>query len=95
MVSLTLERNAASDAQFDLFQAGSTGFYRLQINGPQIASGDNHSLVIDWSGVNEEVIPLANQDRGNNIATLVSHMIYDDTGSKALQVTCTTDVSAI
>jgi len=95
MASLTLERNAASDALFDDYQATTERFYRLEINGPQIGSGDVQNLTIDFSGYLENVIPLASEDRGNNIDTAMVNMTYNDTGSKALQVTCTTNVSAI
>ena len=95
MATLTLERNSDSDSLFDDFQAETFRVFRLEINGPQIGSGDLQNLTIDFGGHIEEIVPLANQDKGNNIDTALVHMIYDTTGSKGLQVTTTTDVSAI
>ena len=95
MASLTLERNSDSDALFDDYQANTVRYFRLIINGPQIGSGDLNNLAIDWAGSIQDVIPLANQDRGNNIDTIVTNAIYDTTGTAGPAITVTTETSAI
>lgn len=95
MVTLTLERNSDSDALFDDYQANTVRYFSLQINGPQIGSGDTNNLTINWAGSIQEVIPLANQDRGNNIDTMVTNAIYDTTGTAGPAFLITTETSAI
>lgn len=92
--NFTLEGNATADAIWDAKQAQTEQFVRFKISGAQIGTGDPHSLVIDMGGTWEDVIPLANEDRGNNLHTAVLHAYYDSVGAKLLQAMVTTNVAA-
>ena len=94
MANFTFEGNAAADAIWDAKQAQTYQALRFKLSGSQIGSGDVHSLVIDMSGTWEDVIPLANEDRGNNLHTAVFHSFYDSTGASLLGLTVTTNLSA-
>jgi hypothetical protein len=67
---------------------------RLKLNGPQIGSGTNHSLVISMGGAWEDITARDNADRGDNLATLAFRGHYDDTGAKGLTVLLTTNQAA-
>lgn len=95
MASFTFEGNANADAIWDAKQAGTAQYVRLSINGSQIGTGDTHNLTIDMAGKWESVIPLAENDQGNNLHTAMLHGIYDGTGAQILALTATTNVSAI
>jgi hypothetical protein len=95
MASFTLEGNATADAIWDAKQAETKQFVRLTITGAQIGTGTNHKLTIDMAGKWESVIPLAQNEQGNNLHTAVLHGIYDTTGAQILALTVTTNVSAI
>lgn len=83
------------DEEFASHQAGSLRVARLKINGPQIGSGENHSLTVDMGGGWESASPIDNEDRGDNLATYALHGIYDDTDAKGLQVALSTSQSTI
>lgn len=95
MASFTLEGNATADAIWDAMNAETAQFVRLSISGSQIGSGDNQNLTIDMSGKWENVIPLAENDQGNNLHTAMLHGIYNATGANILGLTVTTNVTAI
>ncbi|RJX20820.1 MAG: hypothetical protein C4570_03425 [Ammonifex sp.] len=95
MMALTLERGATSDALWDAMRAKTFQAARLLLTGSQIGTGDNHSLSIDVGGIFTEAVPMAQEDRGNNIDTFVLASKYDATGAKILDVNVTTDVAAI
>lgn len=85
-----------SDAA-DLFadhQANTFSVARLEINGGQIGSGDNHQLQIDFGGTFEDVTPISGAERGDNLATFVLHDYYDTVASKKLQLNLTTNINA-
>lgn len=67
---------------------------RLTVNGPQIGSGQVHSLKIDIGGYWESVSPLSSEDRNDNLTAATLRGFYDSTGAKMLQVAVSTNVSA-
>lgn len=95
LASFTFEGNSDADAIWDAFNAQTFQAIRLKISGAQIGTGVNHSLTLDIGGTWEEVIPMADVDKGNNLHTAVLHGKYDITGAKLLQVAVSTNVSAI
>jgi hypothetical protein len=97
MATFTFEGNSGADAQFDLFQAGSSRAIRLLIEGSQIGSGENHSLKLDMWGTWEEIIPLGNEKEGNNLHTAVFHCHTEPEVTPAfkLGVNVITNVSAV
>jgi hypothetical protein len=92
--SFTLERNATTVAMLASLASQSLVVARLVIPGAQIGSGTSHNLTIDFSGRYEEVNPMAQADRGDNLDTIVIHGMYDATGAKKLAVKCTTSSNA-
>ena len=95
MGNFTFEGNSTADTIWDAKQAQTEQFIRFKLSGDQIGSGDVHSLVLDMGGTWEDVIPMASEDRGNNLHTAVFHAYYDSVGAKLLQAQVTTNVSAI
>jgi len=91
-LALTLD-SALRDELLSSQQAGDLQVVRLKLNGPQIGSGSNHSLIIDASGKWEDVIARDAADRGDNQATLAFRAHYDDTGAKGIQILLTTNQS--
>ncbi len=74
-------------------QAGDLQVVRLKLTGPLIgATGTAHSLIIDMSGSWEDVSARDSSDRGDNLANIALHALYDPTGAKGLQVALTTTV---
>ena len=92
--AFTIEGGSDAATLFAAQQAQSLQVVRLEINGPQIGAGVNHRLRIDMGGTWEDVTPIDNEDRGDNLATLALHPHYDDTGAKGLQVEVITNVNA-
>lgn len=78
--------SALRDELLSSQQAGSLQVARLKLTGPQIGSGVAHSLTVDMGGAWEDVTAIDNSDRGDNLATIALHSMYDDTGAKGLQV---------
>jgi len=72
-------------------QAGELQVLRLKLNGPQIGTGVNHSLIVDASGVWEDVTPRDSSDRGDNLAVLAFHCHYDMTGAKGFTILLSTN----
>jgi hypothetical protein len=96
MLTLTWERNAAADAEWDAFRAGTKRAIRIKLDsGVQIGTGVNHSLTIDVWGAYENVIPLAENDRGNNVDTALFHGLYDPTGAQIFDVRVSTNLAAL
>ena len=96
MLTLTLERNALADAEWDKFRAGTKQAIRIKIDsGVAIGTGVNHSLTLDVFGAYENVIPLAEEDRGNNVDTALFHGLYDPTGAQIFDARVITNVAAI
>jgi hypothetical protein len=75
--AFTFEGNALASTEYTAFLAQTDRAYRLQINNP--ASPVASVLRIDCFGRWREVIPFADEDRGNNLFTLVHESILDPT----------------
>lgn len=96
MLTLTYEGNATADAEFDKYQLGTKQAVRVEIDsGVQIGTGVNHKLTMDVWGAYENVIPLNEEDRGNNIHAALFHGLYDPTGSQMFDVQEITNVASI
>ena len=96
MLTLTLERNAISDAEWDAYRAGTKQAIRVEINsGVQIGTGVTHKLTLDVWGAYDNVIPLSEEDRGNNIDKALFHGLYDPTGAQIFDARVITNVAAI
>jgi hypothetical protein len=95
MLTLDLERGTNSLAIQDDFQADPHGVkaYRLKIEGPQLGTGDTHSIIFDMLGDPQSFEPIATDIDGNNIDRVVLLGVTDDTNAWDLNVT--TNVSAI
>ena len=73
--AFTFEGNAAASAEYGHFLSQADRVYRLTISNP--ASPVTSVLRIDTFGRWKEVIPFADEDRGNNLFTLVHESILD------------------
>ena len=73
--AFTFEGNALASTEYANYLAQTDRAYRLQINNP--ASPVASVLRIDCFGRWKEVIPFADEDRGNNLFTLVHESILD------------------
>jgi len=83
MLSLTLERGAATEALRAAI--GNFRVARLKIVGPLIGVGGSpHTLTVDLGGYVEDVIAMAQNDRGGRLDTAVIHGMYDATGGKLI-----------
>lgn len=95
MLTVTLERGATSNALFDSMLAGTFQVVRLEINGPQIGSGDPHQFQFDLGGYWETVSPMdGTDDNGTYTDTLALKGVYDATGAKVFQASVTTNIEA-
>lgn len=92
-VALTLEGGASADTIWDSYHSDTQAlsFLQLLLSGPQIGTGVNHSLKVNVAGRWDEVIPLAEEDRGNNLHTLLFTSDYDATSAKELGVEVVTN----
>jgi len=95
MAALTFEGNSDADAIWDVFNTRALAVARIKTSGAAIGSGVAHSLTLDIGGTWENVIPLASEDRGDNLHTAILHGKYDATGAKLLQVLVSTDVAVL
>ena len=83
MLALTLERGVDSEALRAAI--GTFKVARLKIAGPLIGGGINpHSFTVDLGGYIEDVIAMAQTDRGGKLDTAVIHGQYDPTGAKLI-----------
>ena len=94
MVTLTLEGGAAADAERDKWIAGTAQAISLQVSGAQIGAGDTTQLTLNVWGAYDNVIPLGDEDRGNNLHTAVFRGKYGITGATILEATCTTSANS-
>lgn len=94
MLTLTLEGGADADAERDKWIAATAQAVQIKVEGSQIGAGDNFSFVANLWGAYENVVPLAEEDQGNNLHTAVFHGLYGITGATILEVLTTTDVNA-
>lgn len=92
---LTLEGNATADSFWDDYQAQTFRVLQFAVAGSAIGTGANHSATLAVGGTFDEVIPIASQDRDNNLHTAVFMGQYNPTGAKLLTASIVTDVAAI
>ncbi len=95
MLNLTLQRSSLTETL--RAATGSTRAARLSITGPQIGTGDNHSVNFDLFGFIEDVVPLGSTDRvkSPNLDTVVLHGMYDAVSGKMIVPSVTTNVASI
>jgi len=93
MVTLTLEGEAAANGIYNAFHTDPQALQvvQLRIDGSQIGTGTNHNLSVAVGGMWQEVVPLGDEDRGNNLHTMALGGLYDGTGAKMIDVQLTTD----
>lgn len=94
-VNLTAEADAQSDLYYDYLQAQTAKFLRIKIDGAQIGTGTNYNLTLDTCVVPEQAIPLANEDAGLDLSTVVFRNLYDTVGSKSFKVLVTSNAATI
>jgi hypothetical protein len=96
MMTFTFEGNSDADVIFDAFQAETAKAIRLMIEGTQIGTGEKHSLTVDVYGKFEEVIPLGDENNGNNLHTAIFHGMSDgESTPHMLGVKVITDIGTI
>jgi len=95
-ITMTLEGKTAANAIYTAFHTDPQVLQvvKLAINGPQIGTGTPHNLSVAVGGMWEEVVPLGDEDRGNNLHTMVLGGLYDATGAKMIDVQVTTNSNA-
>jgi len=78
-LALTFEGNALASTEYGHFLTQTDRATRLTLINPAtlISHGANSQLVIDVFGRWREVIPFAEEDRGNNLFTLVLQSLLD------------------
>lgn len=94
MLTLTLEGSSDADAERDKWIARTAQAIQVKVEGNQIGAGTNFSFVANMWGAYENVVPLAEEDRGNNLHTAVFHGLYGITGATILELLTTVDASA-
>lgn len=94
MLTLTFEGSSDADAERDKWLARTAQAIQIKVEGSQIGAGDNFSFVANMWGAYENVIPLAEEDRGNNLHTAVFHGLYGITGATNLEVLTTVSANA-
>ena len=99
--AFTFEGNALASTEYGNFLTQADRAYRLIISDPAtLAShGANSRLMVDVFGRWKEVIPFADEDRGNNLFTLIHQSILDPllyaTVPDMLEVTVNTTIGAV
>lgn len=96
MWTLTFEGNSDADVIFDAWRAETARALRLEIIGTQIGTGETHSLKIDTYGKFEEVIPMGEEQDGNNLHTAIFHGISDNGATpRMLGINVVTDIETV
>lgn len=96
MLTMVLEGGASADTEYDKWQAGTKQAVNITLDsGVQLGTGDNHNLEFSVWGAYESIIPLSEDDRGNNLHAAIFHGLYDPTGAQIMEFLVTTDVAAI
>lgn len=99
--AFTFEGNALASQEYVNYLAQTDRAYKLTLTNPAtLAShGANSRLMIDCFGRWREVIPFADEDRGNNLFTLVHESMLDPllyaTVPDMLEVTVNTTIGAV
>jgi hypothetical protein len=99
--AFTFEGNAFASLEYGHFLSQANRPYRLVISDPatNTSHGANSRLMIDVFGRWKEVIPFADEDRGNNLFTLIHQSILDPLDyvgtPDMLEVTVNTTIGAV
>ena len=99
--AFTFEGNALASGEYTNFINQADRAYRLLISDPStfVTHGANSRLQIDCFGRWREVIPFAEEDRGNNLFTLVHESMLDPLNYAGapdmLDVNVTTTINAV
>jgi len=93
LCTLTLDTGTAAIALHDAI--GTMKVFRLLFEGPQIGTGLNHSLTLDFSGIVMEPKPGDSKDKETSLTSIQIEFIYDPTGMKIMVPKVITNVSAI
>jgi len=94
MLTITLEAGSSINTILGLQQAGTFRAARLEINGAQIGSGGTHNFTFDIGGYFEQVDPISDEDRTDNLSTFALRSSYDTTGAKLIQAKVKTNTNA-
>ena len=94
MAAFTFEGNANMAAIYSAWQAASLQVARIKVTGPQIGTGEVHTLQIDLGGAWEQVIPLASEDNGNDLWTAVLRG-YASGGTDLMDIQVITNLAAL
>jgi hypothetical protein len=99
--AFTFEGNALASTEYGNYLTQADRAYRLTLTNPAtfVSHGANSLLMIDCFGRWKEVIPFADEDRGNNLFTLVHESMLDPTDYAAtpdmLDVNVTTTINVV
>ena len=100
--AFTFEGNAAASTEYTNFLNQADRAYRLTLTNPATftSHGANSLLMVDVFGRWKEVIPFADEDRGNNLFTLVHESMLDPThyvaaGGDMLDITVQTSIGVV
>jgi len=99
--AFTFEGNAFASTEYGHYLTQTDRAYSLAISDPAtfVTHGANSLLQIDCFGRWREVIPFADEDRGNNLFTLVHESMLDPLGYSPtpdmLEVNVTTTINAV
>jgi len=98
--ALTFERNATSQAIIAAAKSSAGGpktpaALRLEVEGSQIGTGENHSLKLDIWGYWDQYVGNAQEADGTLLDTVTFAGIYDPTSAKMFQMLVSTNVSTI
>ena len=99
--AFTFEGNALANTEYGHFLTQTDRAYRLSLSNPAtlVSHGATSLCQIDVFGRWKEVIPFADEDRGNNLHTLVHESMLDPTlfvaGPDMLDVNVTTTINAV
>ena len=94
MLTLTLEGSAAADDERDKWIAATAQAIQIKVEGSQIGAGINYSFIANLWGAYENVVPLSEEDRANNLTKAVFHGLYGITGATILELLTTVNVNA-
>ena len=94
MASFIFEGNSNMEAIWTAKNAATLQAVRLQVLGPQIGTGEVHTLTVDIAGVWDSVIPLTGESNGNDLWAAVIRG-YAPGGGDMFDLQLITDVNAI
>ena len=99
--AFTFEGNALANTEYANYLSQADRAIRLELTNPAtlISHGASSLLTVDVFGRWKEVIPFADEDRGNNLFTLVHESVLDPklytAGPNMLDVNVTTTINVI